>query len=241
MADLRSKYLAIKTSLEAIPDPKKVVDWIRRSKVDGGLGQPDAAVVWANHPAESGGHPHTHYIVRFPDQTYWGAIRGKLIEFGDLHAYSDVGRSWSRSCRYLLHLDNPEKEPIPRENLHWIGIDKSEIEVLMGAPRQCLLNDIRNCPSKSPFGFVSWLVNERGHSPGEVASMIRCVLASSEYVARLAELEHFKQDSGLDDFGADLDAGGAVPQGLHDGVEDGAEDDFSGASLDLFGMPSGWS
>lgn len=233
MGELRSKYLAVKTSLEAIPDPQVVVDYIRRAKKDGGLGQPDAAIVWANHPAECGGHPHTHYVVRFPDQAYWGAIRGELERLGDLHAYSDVGRSWSRSCRYLLHLDNPEKEPIPRENLHWVGLPKEEIEVIMGAPRQCLLNDIRNAPTANPFGFVSWLVNERGHSPGEVASMIRCVLAASEYVALHSQLEQFKT-SGFED--ADIDAAAAVPEGVQAGAEIVDDDNPFG----LFGVPSGW-
>lgn len=235
MGELRSKYLAIKTSLEAIPDPQVVVDYIRRPKTDGGLGQPDAAVVWANHPAESGGHPHTHYIVRFTSQVYWGDIRRKLEVLGDKHAYSDVGRSWSRSCRYLLHLDNPEKEPIPRENLNFKGVDKSEIEVIMGAPRQCLLNDIRMAPISNPFGFVSWLVNERGHSPGEVASMIRCVLAAGEYVARLQEINSFHAGelSAFDD----VDAAGALPQGVA-GAETFVEDN---PEMDAIGMPEGWA
>lgn len=237
MAELRSKYLAIKTSLEAIPDPRRVVDWIRQPKKDGGLGQPEAAIVWANHPAESGGHPHTHFIVRFPDQTYWGPIRSKLKDFGDDHAYSDVGRSWTRACRYLLHLDNPEKEPIPRENLQFEGIDKSEIEVIFGAPRQSLLNDIRSAHApRSPFGFVQWLVNERGHSPGEVASMIRCVLAASEYVARLAEIDSFRVDQSLDDSRADVDALAAIPEGCG---EDGEERPET-LDLDFSGIPTGW-
>lgn len=242
--ECRSKYLAIKTSLEAIPDPRVVVDFIRRPKADGGLGQPSAAVVWANHPAETGGHPHTHYIVRFPDQVYWGSLRAWLQQPArDPHSYSDVGRSWTRSVRYLLHLDNAEKEPIPRENLKWVGLDKSEIEVLLGAPRQSLLNDIRSahCP-RSPFGFVNWLVNERGHTPGEVASMIRCVLAASEYVARIAELEHFRTgEGGVDDLGAAIDAAGAIPEGLHGGIDAEPVDDDSSPGLDLFGMPEGWA
>lgn len=245
MPEMRSKYLAIKTSLEAIQDPEELVRFIRRAKVDGGLGQPNAAICWANHPAESGGHPHTHYIVRFPDQAYWSAVRAWLQAppARDPHSYCDVGRSWTRSVRYLLHLDNPEKDPIPRENFKFVGLDQSEVDVLLGAPRQSLLNDIRSahCP-KSPFGFVNWLVNERGHTPGEVASMIRCVLAASEYVARLAELEHFKAgEGGLDDFGAAIDAAGAIPEGLHGGIDDGPEEDSSSPEVDLFGMPSGWS
>lgn len=128
VAELRSKYLAIKTSLEAIPDPQVVVDYIHAPRDQFGLGQPEAAVCWANHPAESGGHPHTHYVVRFPSQVYWGAIRSKLKDLGDDHAYSDVGRSWTRSVRYLLHLDNPEKEPIPRENFKFSGLDISELK-----------------------------------------------------------------------------------------------------------------
>lgn len=235
MAELRSKYLAIKTSLEAVPDPAELVRFIRTAKKDGGLGQPEAAVCWADHPAEAGGHPHTHYIVRFPDQCYWGAVRSWCMQ-RDPHSYSDVGRSWTRSVRYLLHLDNPEKDPIPRENFRFVGLDQSEVDVILGAPRQSLLNDIRSahCP-KSPFGFVNWLVNERGHTPGEVASMIRCVLAASEYVARLAELEHLK-DSGLDDLGAEIDACSAIPPGIQNSDDSDAES----PSLDLFGMPAGW-
>lgn len=241
MGEMRSKYLAVKTSLEAIPDPRVVVDYIRRPKTDGGLGQPDAAIVWANHPAECGGHPHTHYIVRFRDQTYWGDIRRKLKQLGDDHAYSDVGRSWSRSCRYLLHLDNPEKEPIPRDNLQYEGVEKSEIEMIMGAPRRCLLNDIRKAPTANPFGFVSWLVDERGHSPGEVASMIRCVLAAGEYVARMAELQSFQAGALPEETADDVSAACALPEGVA-AAETIADDPFSGGGgFDSVGMPEGWA
>lgn len=234
MPELRSKYLAIKTSLEAIPDPSVVVDYIHKPRDEFGLGQPEAAVCWANHPAECGGHPHTHYVVRFPSQVYWGAIRSKLKELGDDHAYSDVGRSWTRSVRYLLHLDNPEKEPIPRENFKFSGLDVSEVEVLLGAPRASLLNDIRSAGApRSPFDFVHWLVNERGHTPGEVASMIRCVLASSEYIARLAQFENLHNPQ-VDP--ADVDGIASIPQGMPQSVDDGG--DLLGS--DGFGIPEGW-
>lgn len=235
MPELRSKYLAIKTSLEAVPDPAELVRFIRTAKKDGGLGQPDAAICWADHPAEAGGHPHTHYIVRFPDQCYWGAVRNWCMT-RDPHSYSDVGRSWTRSVRYLLHLDNPEKDPIPRDHFFFVGLDQSEVDVLLGAPRQSLLNDIRSahCPH-SPFGFVNWLVNERGHTPGEVASMIRCILAASEYVARLSELEHFNT-GGVDEFGSEIDAAAAIPSGMPDDVEP----DPNSPPIDVFGMPVGW-
>lgn len=234
MAELRSKYVAIKTSLEAIPNPEVVVNWIRTAKSDGGLGQPDAAVCWANHPAESGGHPHTHYIVRFPEQVYWGSLRSWLQDpIRDPHSYSDVGRSWTRSVRYLLHLDNPEKEPISRDNLKYVGLDVSEIEVLLGAPRQSLLNDIQSVHApRSTFRFVNWLVNERGHSPGEVASMIRCVLAASEYVARLSELEQIQVGSTSE---SEVDAVSAIPRGMPTGDDFGSDGNFDG-----FGIPEGW-
>lgn len=228
----RSRYVAIKTSLEAVPDPLAVVHRIASE-------WPEAAIVWANHPAESGGHPHTHYMVRFPVQTSWGSLRKWLMNV-DPHSYSAVGRSWTRAVRYLLHLDNPEKDFIPRDSLHWSGIPDEEVEIILGAPRRPLLNDIRN-PSapKTPFGFVDWLVNERGHSPGEVASMLRCVLAASEYVARRAELEALKKseavESAVDAFGV----GANSPEGISPdpGSVSVGEDCplFEG-----FGIPEGW-
>ena len=241
MGECRSKYLAIKTSLEAIPDPEQLVDFIRTPKTQGGLGQPEAAICWANHPAESGGHPHTHYIVRFPSQVYWYPVRQWCKDHGDEHYYADVGRSWTRAVRYLLHLDNPEKDPIPRECFHYKGLDVSEIEVLLGAPRQSLLNDIRSahCP-KAPFGFVDWLCNERGHSPGEVCAMIRCILAASEYVARRAELEALQNDLEDDSAASLLGAVSAIPGGMPEcGDKEPAEDLFSG--LGGFGVPEGWA
>ena len=232
-SELRSKYLAIKTSLEAIPDPQKVVDYIKRPKTQGGLGQPDAAICWANHPAETGGHPHTHYVVRFPSQAYWGGIRTELKNMGDNHAYSDVGRSWSRAVRYLLHLDNPEKEPIPRENFHFEGLAKEEVEIILGAPRQSLFNDIRNpvVVRRSPFELVNWLVNERGHSPGEVCSMLRCVMAASEYVARLQELESLRSDLPSPD---ELESFAELPQAI-------GGDPVGGEDFDLSGLPPEWA
>lgn len=233
----RSRYVAVKTSLEAVPDPRVLVDRILNA-------WPEASICWANHPAEPGGHPHTHYMIRFPCQTSWGRLRGWLQDPGhgmDPHSYCAVGRSWTRSVRYLLHLDNPDKDFIPRENFQFAGeIKKEEVDILLGAPRKPLLEDIRSskCP-KSPFGFVDWLVNERGHSPGEVASMLRCVLAASEYIARLSELESMQKELAVDESVSAFGVGADIPQGMPDGGEcgsgHGSDDLFSG-----FGIPAGW-
>lgn len=233
----RSRYLAIKTSLEAVPDPGVLVRRILNE-------WPEAAVCWADHPAESGGHPHTHYMVRFPVQTSWAKVRTWLqdpVSGMDPHSYCAVGRSWTRAVRYLLHLDNPDKDYIPRESFHFEGeIKREEIEILLGAPRKPLLEDIRSahCP-KTPFGFVDWLVNERGHSPGEVASMLRCVLAASEYVARRAELEALQKAESVDEVVTAFGVGADIPEGMPHGDE-GGNDCGPDSLFSSFGIPEGW-
>lgn len=221
---LRSKYVVIKTYADAL-DPSEVVEKIQKD-------YPDCAVVWARHPGKS---PHDHYVVRFAMAgTTWTNLRNWLMQ-RDPHSYSQVGRMWTRSVRYLLHLDNPEKEPIPRDNLMWAGeIDEDEIHVLLGAPRASLLGDLQHLPDgKTATDAVDWLVNERGHGPGEVAAMVRCLMAVAEYRAVRRQLVDLQPVGGLVSSAAapqvagvsavlpgDLDESDALPLSFSDFGED---------------------
>lgn len=175
----RSKYVFYKTQL----DPATSVDpWLR----DWGIGW---AHVWAKHEHDPK-NVHYHGVIRFAVPTSWQWFRDKIQEPGnDPHAYSAAGRGWQRCVRYLLHLDSPDKPPIPRCNLSYSGdISEDEIAMLLGRPRASLLSDIRNAPKKDTFGLVEWLVNEKGHSPGEVAQMLRCITAVNSYLGPLSLL-----------------------------------------------------
>lgn len=175
MADerLRSKYVFIKTILA--PD---VLLWPSIKQRD-----PDAALVWAKHDAHDGDDvEHYHAVIRFTTQADWSWLRRDLMK-ADPHSYSKAARAWQRCVRYLLHLDNPDKPPVPRANLGFVGgISVDEIEMLLGKPRGMLLHDIRTAGQRNTFELVDWLVNERGYGPGEVCQMLRCIVAVNAYL-----------------------------------------------------------
>lgn len=179
MADvLRSKYVFIKTILDpgrelAAELSKHHVDW---------------SMVWAYH--DNHDTPHYHAVIRFASTEVWQWLRNWLMQPDhDPHSYSAPGRGWQRCVRYLLHLDSPDKLPIPRKNLSFTGaISGDEISMLLGRPRASLLADIRNCPKRDTFALVDWLVNEKGHTPGEVAQMLRCITAVNSYLGPLSLL-----------------------------------------------------
>lgn len=160
---MQSRYVNVKT----VFDPEKVVAVISEF-------WPDASICWASH-LENGRVPHAHFAVRFNSTTRWDKLRAWLMKV-DPHSYSAPARSWSKTCRYLLHLDNPEKERIPYESLRTYNIDESEVSQLMGARKAPILADLASIGNMSPFCAFEFLVCERGHQPSEVSSAIRCLI-----------------------------------------------------------------
>lgn len=176
---MRSKYVFLKTVL----DPKDgLVPELTRRCVGWSL-------VWALH--EHDVTPHYHAALRFASSESWSWLRdwyqGEPAR--DAHSYVAAGRGWQRCVRYLLHLDSPDKPVIPRRNLSYAGeITDDEVSMLLGRPRASLLADIRNAPHKDTFALVDWLVNEKGHTPGEVAQMLRCITAVNQFLGPLSLL-----------------------------------------------------
>lgn len=160
---MQSKYVNIKSVL----DPEKVRGFIVNAF-------PDCSIAYASH-LENGKVPHAHFVVRFASTTRWDKLRAWLME-NDPHSYSAPARSWCKSCRYLLHLDNPEKERVPFESLKVWNIDDSEISQLMGNRKAPILADLASIGNRSPFAAFEYLVCERGHNPSEVSSAIRCLI-----------------------------------------------------------------
>lgn len=135
---------------------------------------PEASIVYAEH-REDGKVPHAHYVVRFPFTVRWTSVAQTLHDI-DGHEYAAPAKSWRRSVRYLLHLDNSEKARIPRESLHSINIDESELSMLLGSARLPILESLalaERLPLSERFSF---LVVERGHQPSEVSAALRCML-----------------------------------------------------------------
>lgn len=175
----RSKYVFLKT----VVDPGLVIaPWLRERYCGWSM-------VWAKHEHDPK-NVHYHAVIRFASTESWQWLRDRLQSPSvDPHAFSQAGRGWQRCVRYLLHLDSPDKPAIPRSNLSYIGdITDDEISMLLGRPRASLLSDIRNAPHKDTFALVDWLVNEKGHTPGEVAQMLRCITAVNQFLGPLSLL-----------------------------------------------------
>lgn len=201
MSDLQSRYVNIKCNMSKTGlRPEDVVAWIQHPKDNtcdeyGNTwgGWPEAEVFWAVHD-EPGKELHFHMVVRFPSNVRWGRLRDYLT-LKDKHHYSQPARAFNRSVRYLLHLDNAEKTPIPRENLKTTdNVDDSELSQILGAPRTCILNDIRHLPSNETFTAFDYLVNTRGHSPNEVTQVLRCLMAINEWTKKILEDDALRRD-----------------------------------------------
>lgn len=201
MADLQSRFVNIKCNMDRTGlKPEDVVAWITHEKGeikdefgDDFGGWPDASVFWAVHD-EAGKPLHFHMVVRFPSVVRWGRLRAWLRR-KDEHHYSQPARAFNRSVRYLLHLDNAEKEPIPRENLKTTeNVDESELSMLLGAPRSCILHDIRSLPAQETFRAFDYLVNERGHSPNEVAQVLRCLGTIADWIKKIQADEQLRSE-----------------------------------------------
>lgn len=134
---------------------------------------PNATVVWARH----GGHAcqHFHYVVRWPSVVRWGCL-AKWLHDHDGHEYAKAAGSWRRSVRYLLHLDNPEKEQIPRDALGSENIDEDELSQLLGSQALPILESLILASSRPLAERFAYLVMERGHRPSEISAALRCMM-----------------------------------------------------------------
>lgn len=156
----------VKCAVSAVPPERVVALFLALS--------PDASVAYAVHD-EEGKVLHAHFVVRFPSTVRWTSVAQTLHDL-DGHEYAAPAKSWRRSVRYLLHLDNPEKARIPREALHSVNIDESELSMLLGAQRLPILESLalaERLPLSERFSF---LVIERGHQPSEISAALRCMM-----------------------------------------------------------------
>lgn len=135
---------------------------------------PDAAILYAVHN-EPGHVEHAHYVARFPSTVRWTSLAQTLHDL-DGHEYAAPAKSWRRSARYLLHLDNPEKPRVLREALRVHNVDSTEVSQLMGAAKLPILESLSFAESLPLSERFSFLVCERGHQPSEVSAALRCMM-----------------------------------------------------------------
>lgn len=231
--DHRSKYVFLKTILD--PDDRSdgaqcLLDVLAANSTGW-------SIVWARHDhaetSSTASPTHYHAVIRFASTECWGWLSTWLHNH-DGHEYCAAGRGWQRCVRYLLHLDSPDKPVIPRSNLFYRGeITEDEVSMLLGRPRASLLADIKLSPHRDTFGMVDWLVNERGHTPGEVAQMLRCIMEVNKYVGPLSLLA--RTDDIPSSFAADA-ACCVSPRGEDTACDVGCiPDDLGDLPSDLFG------
>lgn len=162
----QSRMANIKCATSAVA-PERVVQLILQTC-------PDAAIAYAIHD-EPGHVQHAHYVARFPATIRWTALAQVLHDL-DGHEYAAPAKSWRRSVRYLLHLDNPEKPRVPREALHVHNLDESELSLLLGAAKLPILESLSLAESLPLSERFAFLVCERGHMPSEVSAALRCIM-----------------------------------------------------------------
>lgn len=172
---------------------------------------PSCIFVGATH--EDTETKHCHCVIRFEIPTRWDKLR-TWLDTHDACNYSRPARSWRRSVRYLLHLDNADKARIPRAALVSDGIDEDELEQLFGSAKMKILDSLVVAQSMPLNQRFRYLVEVRGHLPSEVSAALRCLLDLEKW----AETRHGQYSS----------LPSTDEQDTHEESEEGS-DDFSGS------------
>lgn len=137
---------------------------------------PDVRVVWSKHPAEGSTPVHFHGVVVFSSVVRWDKLRAWLM-CHDPHSFSDSCRSVTRSIRYLLHLDNPEKVRVPVEDLHSYGFDADELSKnLHGFGRGSVLDYLPAIIRMPVFDALQYC-EQQGILFRDVSSALNCMYA----------------------------------------------------------------
>lgn len=169
---------------------------------------PSCIFVGATH--EDTDTKHCHCVVRFEVPTRWDRLESWL-NTRDQCYYAKPARSWRRSVRYLLHLDNADKGRIPRAALVFDGIDEDELDQLLGSAKMKILDSLIVAQSMPLQDRFRYLVEVRGHLPSEVSAALRCLIDLEKW----AESRH-GQVSALPEFQAPVLSDEGLPEGIED-------------------------
>lgn len=172
----QSKIVSIRTVLP----PQLVVERIK-------LFTEECEIAWAVHDQEVS-VVHSHIMVKFPSVRRWKFLRVFMAENGDPHNRCVAGDSWRRGVRYLLHLDNPEKPPVPRSALCTFNVDDDDLSQLLAGRSSLLLPALKEALSMSPYDAFSYLVERRGFKPHECTAAINLLSALQRAKSYRADL-----------------------------------------------------
>lgn len=138
---------------------------------------------WARHPPEGEKPEHYHIVLKWPNAREWSAHR-RLANRHDPHSYFAKCGSFRSQMRYLRHLDNSGKTPIPPEDCHAIGEwPPGEWDALM-APDHGVRYVVDYCLSHArdgPMAVVAALL-EMGFRPYDIQSALKTVEIVRKFV-----------------------------------------------------------
>lgn len=133
-------------------------------------------VAWAEHPAEGNKPVHYHIVARFDKTTDCNSLR-ELVNGMDKHSHADKVNRWGNMVRYLRHLDQPGKVPIPPESCHYEGFPEKELDQATydsgGALK--LVSMVAELPSGSSPVDALRVCLEAGFRPSEVSGVSRAL------------------------------------------------------------------
>lgn len=130
----------------------------------------------ATHPAHDSKPVHQHLVLNFPSQMSCDFLRKKCME-ADSHSYSAPCRSFRRCVRYLLHLDNPDKDTIPVSALISNLPDEVLADYLQTPSDYKRIPDlIRENKPETPLAVFNLLVSN-GFHPREISAYVSALNA----------------------------------------------------------------
>lgn len=120
MADTKYRFWAFLVYPESAPD-----NWVRMLKSTHGM----YAISPLHHPDDETKKSHHHVVYCHGAPTTLAAARAAIPSAVPANGYIEPAASPVGYCRYLVHLDDPEKQ-------QWKGNPRDFIEVLNGFPLQ---------------------------------------------------------------------------------------------------------
>lgn len=181
---------------------------------------PSCIFVAATH--EDTDTKHVHAIVRFELSTRWDKL-AKWLDTHDPANYAKPARSWRRSVRYLLHMDNPEKARIPRSALVSDGIDPDELDQILGSAKMKILDSLVVAQSLPLDQRFRYLVEVRGHLPSEVSAALRCLMDLEKWAETRqgqysalpsSDCQHMTDEEFANEFADDSISSDSLPPGV---------------------------
>lgn len=144
---------------------------------------------YAQHVPPAPKVPHWHFVGLFEDRVFWKSVYDCAMDH-DRCSSTDTCKKPRKAVRYLLHLDSPDKHPVPRENLITGGVwgpDELENWLESSSVASSLVDTALALwrDGLTPLEALSRLVSF-GYEPFQISSSLQAYTRLHEFFTKFA-------------------------------------------------------